>query len=66
MNVRNEAFAKNAEQVLLQIAEKDCIRVTKEYYKRTKNVFRQFAHWFSYEFIRVMFYLFTFYFKHKS
>lgn len=65
MNVRNEIFAKNAEQVLLKIAEKDCIHVTKEYHLRTKNVFKQLAHWFSYKIIRVIFYLFTFYFKRR-
>lgn len=63
LNVRHAGFAKEAEQILLQIAEKDCIPVTKEYHKRTKNVFKQLAHWFSYRFIRIVFYLFTFYFK---
>ncbi len=66
MNVRNEVFAKQAEQVLLQIADKDCIRVTKEYYKRTNNIFKQFAHWSAYIFIRLIFYLSTFYFKHMN
>ncbi|MDP4261326.1 MAG: phospholipase D-like domain-containing protein [Bacteroidota bacterium] len=66
MNVRNEMFAKQAEQVLLQIADKDCVRVTKEYYKKTNNIFKQFTHWCSYEFIRLIFYLFTFYFRHRN
>jgi cardiolipin synthase A/B len=63
MNVRNTAFAKETEDVLLTIAEKDCIRVTEEYYRRTKNIVRQFVHWFSYRFFRLVFYLFTFNFK---
>jgi cardiolipin synthase len=66
MNVRDEAFTKDAEQVLLQIAEKDCIQVTKEYNKRTKNIIKQFVRWLSYEFIRLTFYLFTFYFKRRN
>src|SRR5205085_9537395 len=33
MNVNNEAFAKKTEDTLLKIAETDCVRVTKEYYK---------------------------------
>ena len=66
MNVRNEAFAKNAEQVLLQIVEKDCIRVTKEYYKHSNNIFKQFLHWLSFWFFRIMFYLSTFYFKKRE
>jgi len=66
MNVRNESFARETEQVLLHIAEKDCIRVTHEYYLRTNNIFKQFARWLSYQFIKAMFYLFTFYFKHRN
>jgi cardiolipin synthase len=66
MNVRNEPIARDAEQVLLGIAEKDCIRVTQEYYVQTRNIFKQFARWFSYQFIRFAFYLFTFYFKHRN
>jgi cardiolipin synthase len=66
LNVRNPVFAKEAEQVLLQIAEKDCVHVTKDYYRRKKNIFSQFVHWLSYEFIRTAFYLFTFYFKRKG
>lgn len=66
MNVRNPGFAKETENVLQDIIDKDCIRITKEYYSRTKNIFKQFAGWFSYQFIRFVFYLFTFYFKHRS
>ncbi|HEY6502927.1 MAG TPA: phospholipase D-like domain-containing protein, partial [Chitinophagaceae bacterium] len=66
MNVRNEGFTRESEQVLLRIAEKDCIRITPEYYVQTKNIFKQFIRWFSYQFIRFVFYLFTFYYKHKG
>jgi cardiolipin synthase A/B len=66
MNVRNEAFVKKAEDILLQIAEKDCVRVTKDYYKHSKNIFKQFLHWLAFIFFRVMFYLSTFYFKRKE
>jgi cardiolipin synthase A/B len=65
MNVRNENFAKETEQTLLQIAEKDCVKVTTEYYKHSKNIIKQFVRWLSYQFFRLMFYLSTFYFKHK-
>jgi cardiolipin synthase len=64
VNVRNEAFAQKAEQLLLKIANEDCIRITPEYYHHTTNIFRKFARWFSYQFIRLLFYVFTFYFKH--
>ncbi len=66
MNVRNADFAKKAEDTLLQIATSDCIQITNEYNKKTNNLFKRFARWFSYEIIRVILYLFTFYFKHKN
>lgn len=66
MNVRNEAITRDTEQVLLRIAEEDCVRVTHEYYLQTNNVFKQFARWCSYQFIRTVFYLFTFYYKHMN
>ncbi len=64
MNVHNVAVARETERVLLEIAEKDCIRITPDYYRRTQSIFNQFVRWFSYQFIRLILYLFTFYFKH--
>ena len=65
MNVYNKEFTKETEALLQDIIEKDCVRVTKENYERSKNIVKQFVRWFSYEFIRFIFYLFTFYFKRK-
>ena len=65
MNVRNAAFAEEAEQELQQIMQRDCIPITKEYQTQTHNVFRQFGRWLSYEFIRAALFLFTFYFKRE-
>ena len=65
MNVRNENCSAKTEQMLLQIAEKDCVQVTSEYYKRTGNIFKRFIRWLSYKFFRFMFVLSTFYYKHK-
>lgn len=65
INVKDSGFAQTTEDALLQIAAKDCIRITPEYYVHTRNLFKQFIRWLSYEFIRGAFYLFTFYFKRK-
>lgn len=65
MNVRNEAFGKKTEQVLQQIIDRDCVRITKEYHRKTGSIFNQLARWFSYQFFRLAFYIFTFYFKHQ-
>lgn len=66
LNVRNEDFSTRTERILLEIAEKDCVRVTSEYYKRTGNIFIRFRRWLAYKFFRFMFYISTFYFRHKS
>ncbi|WP_153797401.1 phospholipase D-like domain-containing protein [Foetidibacter luteolus] len=66
LNIRNAAFAKQTAGVLLGIAEKDCIAVTEELHLKYRSVFRRFAWWVSFQFIRIVFYLFTFYFRHKS
>jgi cardiolipin synthase len=65
MNVRNKPFSENTEKMLLQIAEKDCVQVTSEYYRRSGNLIIRFARWLSYKFFRFMFVLSTFYFKHR-
>ena len=66
LDVRNAAVATNACEKLEEIIADDCIRITQENLLKTRNVFKQFVRWLSYQFIRVMFYLFTFYFKQKS
>ncbi len=66
MNVRDAAFTKEVETLLQQIIDRDCVRITEENHAQTKNIFKQFARWVSYEFIRLTVYLFTFYFKHKG
>ncbi len=66
INVRNEAFASQTEQILLDIAANDCIRITKEYQVQTTNIFKRFSRWLSYGFINAGLYLSTFYYRHKA
>lgn len=66
LDVRNAAFAKNVRLVLEDIISRDCIRITTERHSKHKNIIRQFVRWLSYQFIRTVFYLFTFYFKRKN
>lgn len=65
LDVRNTAFATNAGETLQQIITNDCVRITHENLLKTTNVFKQFVRWLSYQFIRVVVYLFTFYFKQR-
>jgi cardiolipin synthase len=66
LDVRNPVFAKEVREKLEEIIVNDCIPITPVHQIETKNIFKQFIRWFSYEFIRIVFYLFTFYFKHRS
>lgn len=66
MNIQNENLAREAERILLGIAEKESVHVTSEYYIKRKNIFKQFAHWCSFQFIRFVLFLFTFYFKRSK
>ena len=63
LDVRNPAFTKATNQVIETIIAEDCTPITYEHHIRTKNIFKQFGRWVSYQFIRLLFYLFTFYFK---
>ncbi len=66
LDVRNASFAKNIRLLLEEIITNDCIRITPSWQTKTGNIFRQLARWMSYQFIRIVFYLFTFYFKHTE
>jgi cardiolipin synthase len=66
LDVRQSDFAKEVEQKLEAIVQNECVHITEEKHVRTKNIFKQFIRWFSYEFIRFGFYMFTFYYKQRS
>ena len=64
-DVHNPDFAAGVEQTLQNIIKQECAALTKEAHIKNKNVFIQFIRWCSYQFIRVVFYLLTFYFKQR-
>ena len=66
LDVRCSDFAKTVSITLDEIISNDCIRITSEHHIQTNNIFKQFIRWGSYQFIRVVFYIFTFYFKHQD
>ncbi len=65
VDVRNPDFASETERTLERIIQNDCIAITKEKHVHSNNIFKQFVRWASYQFIRVAFYLLTFYFKRR-
>lgn len=65
LDVQDETFARKVNKHLEEIIQKDCLPITYEYHMKTKNIFKQLARWFSYQFIRAVFHLFTFYFRQR-
>ena len=66
LDVKDDSFAQNTENMLEQIIADDCIRITEEHHEQTRNIIKQFVRWLSYNFIRTVFFLFTFYFHQRK
>lgn len=66
LDVNNAAFATLVNQTLETIIHDDCILISKEEHYHKKNIFNQFIRWCSYQIIRTLFYLVTFYYKRMS
>lgn len=66
MDVRNEAFVKTVEDDIAAIIRDNCIRIIPEEYIKHTSSFRMFLQWLSFQTIRVLFFLFTFYFKQEK
>ena len=66
LDVSNANFAKGVEQILETIIQDECVAITKEVHSKTKNIFKQFIRWCSYQIIRIVYYLLTFYYKQRK
>ena len=66
VDVHDKDFAFGVEQALQNIIQNKCTALTKEVHIQTKNIYIRFIRWCSYQFIRAVFFLLTFYFKQKS
>ncbi len=65
LNVESNSFARQARETLQKIIVNDCKQISFEQHIKAKNIFKQLWRWFSYHFIRLVLYLFTFYFKRQ-
>ena len=65
LDVRDSNLAVSVERTMDTIIQNDCVAITREKHIHTKNIFRQFIRWSSYQFIRIAFYMLTFYFKQR-
>lgn len=64
--VINPSLTKALNQMLSNMIEEDCVQITKEALKSTKNIFIQLMRWTAFKLSRIVFYLFTFYFIQKK
>ena len=65
LDVRDATLAVSLDQTMETIIKKDCVAITSEGHIHTKNIFKQFIRWGSYQFIRIAFFVLTFYFKQR-
>jgi cardiolipin synthase len=66
MDVRNNEFAAQAEADLDEIIRHHCIRVDPKDYFHRHHLLTRLRQWFAFQAIRVLFFLFTFYFKQEK
>ncbi|MEP7321129.1 MAG: phospholipase D-like domain-containing protein [Saprospiraceae bacterium] len=66
LEVIHPEITKQLYEEMNTLISRDCIRITKEVRANSKNIFIQFRQWLAYEFLRIIFYLFTFYFKQRK
>jgi cardiolipin synthase A/B len=66
MDVRNPVFAMKVEEELEEIIRDHCKRIVPEEYFHHVGLFTRFRQRLAYETIRVLFYLFTFYFRQEK
>lgn len=66
LDIKDSSFVQSVEETMNNIIKQDCIKITVEKHKKSKNILRQFARWFAYEFIRLVFFLATFYYRQEK
>ena len=66
LDVKNNTFCREVRKTLEEIISNDCIQITSETYNKSNNVFKRILNWSAYQFIRIIFYLFTFNFKQQN
>jgi cardiolipin synthase len=65
LDIKDSHFAKHVSSTLREIMQKDCIQITEDAFKVSYNIFERFLQYISYEMVRLVFFLFTFYFRQR-
>jgi len=66
MDVKNAAFAATVEQELNTIMDQQCVRITPEVFSAHTSLLKKVLQRLSYQSIRLLFFLFTFYFRQEK
>jgi cardiolipin synthase A/B len=66
VDIQNSDFTKKVEHILEILLQTECKSITMENHIRSKNIFIQLLRWISYQFIRSVFFLITFYYKREK
>jgi cardiolipin synthase len=65
LDVVDKAFGVEVEEALRNIRDRECIRITEEGYRTAYGWWSRVLQQASYEFVRMMFFIFTFYFRQQ-
>jgi cardiolipin synthase A/B len=66
LDIHNQSFARQVNNTLEEIILRDCDQVTAESFTRKTNLFDTLVYRLSYESVRFIFFIFTFYFKREK
>lgn len=63
LELQNAAFCKDVRQTMDKIIATDCVEINAEHSLKTNTIYRRLVCWLAYRCTRILFYMFTFYFK---
>lgn len=66
LDIEDTRFAKKVTQTLDTIIKENCIQVTTAIHHKTNTILKKLYRWACYKIFRVVFFLFTFYFKQEE
>lgn len=66
LDIRDENFAANVESVFENIIEKECVHITSTMLAQKRSLLKRFIWWCSYQTVKGLIYLFTFYFRKRN
>ena len=66
LDIRDHTFCTGLNEHLEKIIREECTQITEEEYRTRFSIFSRFIQWASYTTVRILFFLFTFYFKQEK